>query len=79
MAIFLDCKLHIPRLPFSDGGARKRIPTLGGVWDEMMSSVSFQARNYNYQAYHFYLFITHSISMTCILFFIHEETDGQTG
>lgn len=67
MAILLDCKLHIHRRLFSEGSARERIPTLGGVLDEMMSRVSFQARSYNYQACHFYLFITHNISMRCIL------------
>lgn len=79
MAILFDCKLHIHRRQFSDGGARERIPPLGGVLDEMMSSVSFQARSYNYQACYFYVFITHNISMRCFFLFPHEETDAQTG
>lgn len=58
MAILLDRKLYIHRRQFSEGSAGEKIPTLGGVLDEMMSRVSFQARSYNYQACHFHLFIT---------------------
>lgn len=53
MAILLDCKLHIHTWLFSDGGARQRIPILGGVLGEMMSNASFQAGICNDQACHF--------------------------